>query len=46
MGVGTSAIVGLGEFVGKEWGGSIGDLSPLGPQAHVTVLKSPTQEDT
>lgn len=34
---------GVGGVCWKRVGVSIGDLSPLGPQAHVTVLNSPTR---
>lgn len=40
VGVGAYAITGLWEFDGKEWGVSTGDLSPLGLQAHITLLWS------
>lgn len=37
---------GVGGVCWKRVGVSIGDLSPLGPQAHVTVLNSPTRTHT
>lgn len=37
---------GLGAFDREEWGVSTGDLSPLGPQAHITLLWSITHNHT
>lgn len=38
VGVGACVITGLWEFERKKWGVSAGDLSPLGLQAHITLL--------